>query len=75
MKSKCILLVDDEPRVADVVVYVLEQSGFEVLTAKDGDSGLRLFREQNPDLVLLDLKLPGLSGLELFREMRQLQAV
>jgi DNA-binding response OmpR family regulator len=73
MKPKRILVVDDERRIVDVVVYVLEQNGLHVITAPDGDTGLRLFREREPDLVLLDLKLPGLSGMDLFREMRQLR--
>lgn len=73
MKPKSVLLVDDEPHVAEVAVYVLEQGGYKVLTAADGDAGLRLFTEQNPDLVILDLNLPGISGFDLFREMRRLR--
>lgn len=69
MKSKCVLLVDDEQHIADVVVYVLQQNGFKVLTALDGDAGLRLFTQYNPDLVVLDLNLPSISGMDLFREM------
>ena len=73
MKPKSILLIDDEPHVAEVVVYVLEQGGFKVLTAADGDTGLRLFTDRKPDLVLLDLNLPGIAGMDLFREIRRRQ--
>lgn len=66
-----ILLVDDEQHIVDVVVYVLEESSFDVVTALDGDTGLRIFKDQRPDLVVLDLMLPGIPGLELFRQMRQ----
>jgi DNA-binding response OmpR family regulator len=71
MKTKCILLVDDEPRVAATLVYTVEAAGFKVVTALDGDAGLRLFTQHSPDLVLLDLNLPGISGLDLLREMRR----
>ena len=66
-----ILLVDDEQHIVDVVVYVLEDSGYEVVTALDGERGLELFLGGTPDLVVLDLALPGIPGLELFREMRK----
>ena len=69
-ERQTILLVDDEPRIADVVEYELEEHGFAVRLAADGDTGLELFRQEDPDLVLLDLGLPGLSGLELFQAMR-----
>ena len=68
-----ILLIDDEQHIVDVVVYVLEENAFEVVTALDGETGLRCFKEENPDLVLLDLNLPAITGLDLFREMRKLR--
>jgi len=74
MKNKRILLVDDEQHIVDVVVYILEENGFEVVTALDGDTGLRKFKDSRPDLVVLDLNLPGMSGLDLFREMRRIRA-
>ena len=73
MKNRRVLLVDDEQHIVDVVVYVLEENAFEVLVALDGDTGLKRFQEGNPALVLLDLNLPGMSGLELFREMKKLR--
>lgn len=73
MKNRRILLVDDEQHIVDVVLYVLEENGFEVVSALDGDTGLKRFKECNPDLVVLDLNLPGMSGLDLFREMRRIR--
>jgi DNA-binding response OmpR family regulator len=74
MPSKRILLVDDEQHIADVVVYVLEDNAFEVVAALDGDTGLTRFKETRPDLVILDINLPGMSGFDLFREMRALRS-
>jgi DNA-binding response OmpR family regulator len=74
LKSKRVLLVDDEQHIVDVVVYILEENAFEVTAALDGDTGLAQFTAAVPDLVILDLNLPGMSGLDLFREMRRLRA-
>ncbi len=74
MQNSKILLVDDEQHIADVVVYILEENGFTVLTALDGDVGFEIFKKEKPDLVILDLMLPGLSGHELFREMRNIRS-
>jgi DNA-binding response OmpR family regulator len=71
--SKRILVVDDEQHIVDVVVYILEQNAFEVLTAPDGEAGLLLFENERPDLVVLDLTLPGMSGLDLFGRMREIR--
>jgi DNA-binding response OmpR family regulator len=70
MPGRRILVVDDEQHILDVVVYILEEHGFEVVTAMDGDRALAMFRDERPDLVVLDLMLPGIPGLDLFREMR-----
>ena len=66
------MLIDDEPHIADVVVYMLEEHGFKVLTAADGEEGLILFTDKQPSLVLLDLNLPKKSGMEVFSEMKTL---
>jgi len=71
MKKKRILLVDDEQHIVDVVVYILEENGFDIAVALDGDTGLRKFKDSAPDLVILDLNLPGISGLDLFRAMKE----
>ena len=65
-----VLLIDDEQHIADVVVYALEEHGFRIRTALDGDAGLARYEASRPDLVLLDLNLPGLSGLDLFQAIR-----
>ena len=66
-----ILIVDDEPRIADGVRKYFEQAGFSVLTAYDGPTGLSLARTEKPDLVVLDLMLPGMDGLDVCRELRR----
>ncbi|HSN94739.1 MAG TPA: response regulator transcription factor [Anaerolineaceae bacterium] len=66
-----ILIIEDERELAKVLQAYLERSNFEVLTAYDADDGKKLWDEQNPDLVLLDLNLPGMDGLELAKEMRR----
>ena len=68
-----ILLVDDEPAIAEVAEYALRELGFEVRHAADGDTALEWFRRDPPDLVLLDLNLPGLGGLELLQRIRALR--
>ena len=70
-----ILVVDDEPAVTDLLVYNLRKSGYETLTAADGRETLRLARQNPPDLILLDLMLPEIDGLEVCRELRKTSAV
>lgn len=65
-----IAVIEDEPNIRELIVYNLMQNGYEVLEAEDGAAGLALVREDKPDLVLLDLMLPKLGGLELCRELR-----
>ena len=66
-----VLVVDDEPMVAEVVGRYLRLEGYEVETADDGEKALHLAREWAPDLVVLDLMLPGIDGLEVCRTLRQ----
>jgi DNA-binding response OmpR family regulator len=65
-----VLIVDDEPMVRDVLERYLVRDGFEVETAADGEQALATFERTPPDLVLLDLMLPRIGGLEVFRRMR-----
>jgi DNA-binding response OmpR family regulator len=65
-----ILVVDDDPTVSDVVRRYLERAGYEVRLAADGPSGLAQFAKDRPDLVVLDLMLPGIDGLEVCRRLR-----
>src|SRR5688572_561386 len=66
-----ILVVDDEPMVTEVVERYLVRDGFEVTTADDGDRALALAQTWAPDLIVLDLMLPGKDGLEVCRTLRR----
>ncbi len=70
-----ILLVDDERAIVESLRYALEREGYEVLEAADGSEAVRLARAQPPDLVLLDIMLPGMSGFEVCRILRQESSV
>jgi DNA-binding response OmpR family regulator len=65
-----VLVVDDEPPIVNLVQGYLEREGWTVLTASDGDAGLDIVRREQPDVVVLDLMLPGLDGVEVCRELR-----
>ncbi|MBY6278364.1 MAG: DNA-binding response regulator, partial [Symbiobacterium thermophilum] len=66
-----ILVVDDEPSILELVAYNLRRAGFEVLTADNGEDGLRIAREEEIDLVILDVMLPGIDGFEVLRALRR----
>jgi two-component system response regulator MtrA len=66
-----ILLVEDDPSIREITALGLRGAGFSVATAADGPEGLARFRADRPDLVLLDVMLPGLDGLEVAREIRR----
>ena len=72
---KTVLVVDDEPQIVQVVRDYLEHGGFSVLSAADGPTALRVARTRHPDLVILDLGLPGLDGLDVTRSLRRDSAV
>ena len=65
-----ILLVDDEDAVQKLLTYPLEREGFRVVSARDGEEALARFSEENPDLVVLDVMLPHLDGLEVCKRLR-----
>ncbi|WP_027882632.1 response regulator transcription factor [Meiothermus rufus] len=67
---KRILVIDDDPSITSLLRRGLSYEGFQVSTAPSGEEGLRLARETPPDLVVLDLMLPGLDGLEVLRRLR-----
>ncbi len=69
--SLCILIIDDEPHLPHQLARYLGKHGYEVLTAADGESGLSMVQQQNIDLLLLDVRLPGKSGLAVLEEIRQ----
>jgi DNA-binding response OmpR family regulator len=68
---KKILVVDDEPTLVATLRYNLEREGYQVATAVDGESGLAVARAERPDLIILDLMLPGLDGFEVCRILRR----
>ena len=66
-----ILIVEDEPDILEVLEYNLKRESYRVLTAKSGTAGLALSRSENPDLVLLDLMLPGMDGIDVCRKIKE----
>src|ERR1700726_4430503 len=68
---KTILIVDDEPKIVQLTRDYLEHAGFSVLTATGGKSALEVARSRKPDLVVLDLGLPDLDGLDVMRAVRR----
>jgi len=66
-----ILIVEDDESISDAIAYALERAGFRTLKAGDGGQGLRLFRQQRPDLVILDLMLPQMDGWRVTEELRR----
>jgi phosphate regulon transcriptional regulator PhoB len=66
-----ILIVDDEKDIVDLVAYNFEKEGFEVLKAFDGEKALTLVRTKKPNLIVLDLMLPGIQGLEVCKQIRR----
>ena len=68
--SEKILIVEDEALIADSIEYALKKEGFQVITARDGIQGLVTAREQYPDLMILDIMLPGMSGFDICRAIR-----
>lgn len=71
MSGETILIVDDEPKIVKTVKAYLESAGFRVATAGDGQLALTVFRHEKPALVVLDLGLPGLDGLDVARTLRR----
>jgi two-component system alkaline phosphatase synthesis response regulator PhoP len=69
--TRTILVVDDEPGIAQIARDYLDRAGFRVLTTGDGSTALRLVRAERPSLLVLDLMLPGMDGLDVTRALRQ----
>src|SRR5690625_8024506 len=78
-EGKCmcakILVVDDEKPIADILKFNLEKEGYSVICAYDGDEAIKLAETENPDLILLDIMLPGKDGNEVCREVRKTQTM
>ena len=71
MDQPTILLIEDEANITQLVRYNVEQAGFRLLAARDGEEGLRLVEQNRPHLILLDLLLPRLNGLDVCRRLKQ----
>jgi two-component system alkaline phosphatase synthesis response regulator PhoP len=69
--SKKVLVVDDEQSIVTLLQYNLQQAGFEVITANDGEEGMNKAVSEQPDLMILDLMLPKLDGIEVCKQLRQ----
>jgi two-component system KDP operon response regulator KdpE len=66
-----VLIADDQPEITKLVSLSLDNEGFRVITASDGSSALEQLSESNPDVLLLDVMMPGMSGLDVLREVRE----
>ena len=66
-----VLVVDDEPNMCDIVRRILEKERYKVITAPDGETALKLAEENKPDVILLDIMLPGIDGREVCRRVRE----
>ncbi len=69
--EKKILIVEDEQNIVDILSFNLEREGYDTIEAYDGPTGLKLALEENPDLILLDLMLPGMDGFDVCRQIRR----
>jgi two-component system response regulator VicR len=69
-EKKKVLCIEDEPEMIDLIKLILERKGFEVVGAVGGAEGLEVIRREMPDLILLDLMMPGVDGWEVFRQIR-----
>ncbi len=71
MAKETVLVVEDEKNIAELVKYNLEQEGFRVLSAMNGNTGLEQARKEKPSLIVLDLMLPGIDGIEICKILKQ----
>ena len=71
-QKKTVLIVEDEKNIVDIIRFNLQRTGYNTLEAYDGEAGLALAREKKPDLILLDIMLPGEDGISILRRLRSL---
>lgn len=69
--GKVILAIDDEEHILELLAYNLENNGFKVLTAGSGEEGLEILKKEKVDLILLDIMLPGIDGMEMLKRLRK----
>ena len=74
MRTPHILIVDDEPHLRNGLRRILEKEGYEVTSAPDGETALTLVRDKKPDVVLLDIMMPGMDGREVCQRIREIDA-
>ncbi len=72
--SPLVMVVDDEPLMCDILQRMMTEAGYKVITASNGNTALELIKEKSPDVILLDLMLPGINGREVCRRVRELSA-
>ena len=65
-----VLVIDDEPSVRKLIGMLLSQDGYEVVLSDNGEKGLDLYRREHPDVIVLDLIMPGMDGIEVLRQIR-----
>lgn len=75
VNRKKILIVDDEPNIVLAIQYILDDIRFEVFTASDGESGLKLATSIHPDLIILDVMMPGIDGYEVGKKIRNMETM
>lgn len=73
--KKRILIVDDEPRIVKLLALKLRLCGYDIVTAASGPEALEKIRQESPDLVVLDIIMPGMDGLEVIRQVRGFSAI
>ena len=71
-EKRKILLIDDEEGIRNVLKITIESAGFGVLPASDGEKGLSIFEEQRPDIVVTDIKMPGINGIQVLKKIKQI---
>ena len=71
MSDEKILVVEDEADILEIIAYNLGREGFRVVSSRDGEEGLELAEREDPDLILLDLMLPGMDGIEVCRRLKE----
>lgn len=69
--NKKVLIVDDEKNIVDIIAFNLKKEGYDVITATDGEEGVKKTMEENPDLILLDIMMPKMDGYEACRKIRE----
>lgn len=69
--TRQVLLIDDEPALLNILSFYLEDAGYRVLEAADGQAAMEMLQSHRPDAIICDLHLPGMNGLEICRQVRQ----